>query len=59
MSNWQYDSGGHSKDYAAYRENYEKIFGKPCPECGMKKGQHKMDCSEAHKDVEWDAIENK
>lgn len=30
----------------AYQENWEKIFGKPCPECGLK-GEHKEDCSES------------
>jgi hypothetical protein len=45
MSNWEYDSGGHKKDQKKYKENYDKIFGKPCPECGLMKGRHKMDCS--------------
>lgn len=45
MASWEYDSGGHKKDPKKYKENYDKIFGKPCPECGMVKGQHKMDCS--------------
>lgn len=42
---WQYDSGGHKRDDTKYKENYSNIFGKPCSECGMTKGQHKMDCS--------------
>lgn len=44
MSNWSYDSGGHHKNQKLYAENYDRIFGKPCPECGMRKGQHKMSC---------------
>lgn len=45
MANWKYDSGGHKKDDQKYKENYAKIFGKPCVECGLEKGQHKMDCT--------------
>lgn len=31
-----------------YEDNWEKIFGKPCPECGLK-GQHKMSCDYKYK----------
>jgi hypothetical protein len=48
MSNWQYDSGGKHKDQKKYVENYERIFG--CKECGVKGGQHKMDCSNKSKE---------
>ena len=44
MSNWTYDSGGHKTDARKYKENYAKIFGKPCSECEQK-GGHKLDCS--------------
>lgn len=49
---WTYDSGGKSKyqDKEKYAANYERIFGKPCKECGMKKGKHKLDCSQQYKD---------
>lgn len=52
MSNWKYDSGGHHKDHKKYSENYEKIFGKPCEECGMRGGQHKMSCSKGYEEKE-------
>lgn len=39
-------SRGPSK---AYTDNYERIFGKPCKECGMK-GGHKMDCNTGFKE---------
>ena len=30
-----------------YRDNYDRIFKKDCPQCHTEKGeQHKMDCSE-------------
>lgn len=48
MSNWQYDSGGKHKDQKKYVDNYERIFGKKCDECGkmIKDGQgHSEDCS--------------
>jgi len=52
MGNWdQVQNGGKgSKRRAgandkAYADNWDKIFGKPCKECGLKGGQHKMDCS--------------
>lgn len=32
-------------DDKKYADNYSNIFGKPCVECGMEKGQHKLDCS--------------
>lgn len=32
-------------DQNKYNEGWQNIFGKPCSECGMEKGQHKMDCS--------------
>ena len=32
-------------DQNKYNEGWDNIFGKPCKECGLKKGQHKMDCS--------------
>lgn len=55
---WQYDSGGKKKDLKKYRENYVKIFGKPCEECGMSGGRHKMSCSSQYKG-EWDAMETR
>lgn len=47
MSNWTYTSGGLHKhqDQKKYKENYERVFGKPCEECGMRGGQHKASCS--------------
>lgn len=32
-------------DDKKYADNWDKIFGKPCGECGIKGGQHKMSCS--------------
>lgn len=50
MSNWdQVKNGGKGSgrrsgaNDQAYKDNWERIFGKPCPECGLK-GDHKMDC---------------
>lgn len=43
---WMQDDGMprmYDKDDEKYKENYDRIFG--CKECGMKGGQHKMDCS--------------
>jgi len=42
-----YDSGGKLKyqDKNKFNENFERIFGKACEECGMRKGQHKATCS--------------
>ena len=45
MSDVPYDSGGKHQDDKKFKENYDRIFGKPCSECGMTKGQHKMDCT--------------
>ena len=42
---WEYNSGGKQKDQKKYAENYERIFGKPCEECGMRGKQHKLSCS--------------
>jgi hypothetical protein len=42
---YPYDSGGKHQDDKKFKENYAKIFGKPCPECKGENGKHKMDCS--------------
>lgn len=51
MSNWnQVKNGGKGSGRRAgaqddlYKQNYDNIFGKPCSECGVKRG-HKTDCS--------------
>jgi len=53
MGNWdQIKDGGKGSgrrsgaNDKAYKENWEKIFGKPCPVCGLK-GEHKTDCTKA------------
>ena len=50
MSNWkQVQNGGKGSarrtgaNDELYKQNWDKIFGKPCEECGMK-GEHKMSC---------------
>jgi len=32
-------------DRKVYESNWDRIFAKPCPQCGMK-GSHKMDCTQ-------------
>lgn len=49
MGNWTYNSGGHHKDQKKYSENYDRIFGKACDECGMRGGQHKDTCAAGRK----------
>lgn len=35
----------NGSDQSKYNEGWDNIFGKPCSECGMKNGEHKLDCS--------------
>lgn len=45
MSKWHGGKGSKRRpeDKKKIDDNWERIFGKPCKECGMK-GFHKMDC---------------
>ena len=46
MSKWHGGKGSKQRptDKQKFDNNWDKIFAKPCPECGMK-NFHKMDCS--------------
>jgi hypothetical protein len=47
MSSWHGGKGSKQRptDKSKFNDNWDKIFAKPCPQCGMK-GNHKMDCTQ-------------
>ena len=45
-----YDSGGHHKDQKLYADNYERIFGKKCHNCGKRYKTDKCECEDNNND---------